>query len=149
MKMLSKYLFGVLFSVSCTHAFAQINDTRQKLYASLPSVININKNLLDNLLSNRAGEEVSTVFSADFTFEGTVISNITKYNTMHTVMLRSVENPESIFQITKIPSKENTFSYYGRILNNNAADGYEIKNNNGEYFLQKFETAKILDPCKL
>ncbi len=147
--MLSKYLFGVLFSVSCTQAFAQIKDTRQKLYAALPSTISINKNSLDNLLSNQTGKVVSTVLSADFTFEGTVISNITKYNTMHTVMLRSVENPESIFQITKVPNKENTFSYYGRILNNNAADGYEIKNNNGEYFLQKFETAKILDPCKL
>ena len=147
--MLSKYLFGVLFSVSCTHSFAQTNDTRPNLYAAYPSTISINKISLDNILSNKPGTVVSMPLTANFTFEGTVISNITKYNNMHTVMLRSVQNAQSIFQITKIENKENTVSYFGRILNSNAADGYEIKNNNGEYFLQKFETAKILEPCKL
>ena len=150
MKKLSKYLFGVLFSLAGTHfSFAQVNDTKAKLYSAYPSIISINKNSLDNLLFNKTGETVSISFAEGFTFEGTVISNITKYNNMHTVMLRSLKNKESIFQITKNESKENTFSYTGRILNSNAADGYEIKYNNGEYFLQKFETAKILEPCKL
>ncbi len=146
--MLSKYLFVVLLSVICTHSFAQVNDTRPSLYAAQPSTINIEKNSLDNILSNKPGTLVSIPLTADFTFEGTVISNITKYNTMHTVMLRSVQNPQSVFQITKIENKEKAATYTGRILNNNVADGYEIKNNNGEYFLQKFETAKILETCK-
>jgi hypothetical protein len=149
MKMLSKYLFSVLFSLICTHSFAQTTDSRPALYAAYPSSISINKTSLDNLLTNETGKVVSMPLSAGFTFEGTVISNVTKYNSMHTVMVRSVEHAESIFQITKTENKENVISYSGRIFNKNAADGYEIKNNNGEYSLQKFETAKILDPCKL
>ncbi len=149
MKMLSKYLFGVLFSVLCTHSFAQTNDTRPALYGAYPSTISIDKILFDQLLSNETGTVVSLPLTADFNFEGTVISNITKYNNMHTVMLRSVSNAESIFQITRILNEENKFLYAGRIINKNAADGYEIKNTDGAYFLQKFETLKMLDPCKL
>lgn len=148
MKMLSKYLFGVLLSLLCTHSFAQTNDTRPKLYAAYPSTISIDKVSIETLLSNTPGTLVSMPLTADFTFEGVVFSNTTKYNNMHTVMLRSVQNPQSVFQVTKIENKEKVISYSGRILNNNAADGYEIKYNNGEYFLQKFETAKILETCK-
>ena len=149
MKTLNKYLFLVFFSAICTSSFAQINDARPKLYAAFPSTINITKTSFDDVLKNTSGSTVSVAISPDFIFTGTVISNITKYNAMQTVVLRSTENPESVFQITKIENKENIISYSGRILNNNAADGYEIKNNNGEYFLQKFETAKLLQPCKL
>lgn len=144
----SKYLFVVLLSLFCTHTFAQTNDTRPKLYAAYPSTIAIDAISLDKLLSNKQGTLVSIPFTEEFTFEGIVFSNITKYNAMHTVMLRSVQNPQSVLQVTKIENKEKMVSYSGRLLNNNAADGYLIKNNNGEYFLQKFETAKILETCK-
>ena len=141
-------MLAVLLSVASTASFAQITDRRASLYSSLPQTINIDKNIFGNVLDATEGKEISLHLSDDFIFKGTVISNFTKYNNLHTVMVRSNENATSILQITLIQN-DNNISYSGRILNNNASDGYEIKNNNGTYFLQKFETLKILDPCKL
>ena len=148
MKKHSKIFLALLFSVTAVTSFAQMTDKRQRLYSSLPESIDIDKNIFINVLDEPVGKEVSLLLSTGFIFKGTVLSNFTKYNTIHTVMVRSAENPESIFQVTVIQS-ENNISYTGRIINKNAADGYEIKNNNGAYSLRKFESLNILDPCKL
>ena len=141
-------MLAVLFSVASIASFAQINDVRPNLYADRPQSINVDKNIFTSVLDVAEGNEVSVPLSSDFIFTGKVIGNFTKYNDLHTVMVRSNENETSILQITAIKN-DNTVSYSGRIINSKAADGYEIKNNNGVYSLQKFETIKILDPCKL
>lgn len=148
MKILSKFLVAVLFFLSCTTTFAQNTDTRPKLYSTLPSVIDIDKLSLDNMLQNNVGAKISMPLSTIFNFKGTVFSNTLKYNNMQTVLLRSDDDKESIFQITKVNTGDNTYTYTGRILNPNVADGYEIKSKNGDYYLQKFETSKIMEPCK-
>ena len=148
MKKPSKLSVAVFLSIVSVTGFAQSKDTRQKLYTAQPQNINIDKNSFTNMLQTSVGSHISLPISTGFTFEGTVISNFTKYGKLQTIIIQSSENKASIFQITKILEENNT-SYTGRIINNNAADGYEIKNNNGQYFLQKFETQKILDPCKL
>ena len=141
-------MLAVLLSVSSLASFAQMNDRRTQLYSSRPQSINIDKSIFGNVLDAVEGKEISIHLSEDFTFNGTVISNQKKYNSLHTVMVRSNENATSIMQITLI-KENNNISYSGRIINSNAADGYELKNNNGAYSLQKFETLKLLDPCKL
>ena len=141
-------MLAVLLSVSSLASFAQMNDRRPQLYLSRPQSINIDKSIFGNVLDAVEGKEISIHLSEDFTFNGTVISNQKKYNSLHTVMVRSNENATSIMQITLI-KENNNISYSGRIINSNAADGYELKNNNGAYSLQKFETLKLLDPCKL
>ena len=149
MKKYSKTLLAVLLSASSIASFAQMNDRRPQLYSSRAQSINIDKNIFGNVLDAAEGKEISVRLSDDFTFNGTVISNLKRYNNnLHTVMVRSNENATSILQITLI-QENNNISYTGRIINSNAADGYEIKNNNGIYSLQKFETLKILDPRKL
>lgn len=148
MKKYSKTLLAVLFSVASIASFAQMNDVRPKLYAGRPQSIDVDKNIFASVLNVTEGNAVSVPLSTNFTFTGKVIGNFTKYNNLHTVMVRSDDNETSILQITAIKN-ENTVSYSGRILNSKAADGYEIKNNNGIYSLQKFETLKLLDPCKL
>ncbi len=148
MKKYSKSLLAVLLSITTIAGVAQNTDRRAKLYATLPQTITVDKNIFASVLDVTEGKEVSVPLSSEFTFTGKVIGNFTKYNNMHTVMVRSNDNQTSILQITAFPN-DNNISYTGRIINSNAADGYEIKNNNGIYTLQKFETLKILDPCKL
>lgn len=148
MKKYSKTLLAVLLSTASIAGYSQVNDVRPKLYASLPQSINIDQTKFENALSSAEGKEITLQLSPEFTFTGTVMSNFTKYNNLHTVMVRSNENATSILQITLVQNDNNS-SYVGRIINSNAADGFEIKNNNGVYSLQKFETLKLLDPCKL
>ena len=141
-------MLAVLFSIASIASFAQMHDVRPNIYADRPQSIDVDKSIFGNVLDAVEGKEISIHLSEDFTFNGTVISNQKKYNSLHTVMVRSNENATSIMQITLI-KENNNISYSGRIINSNAADGYELKNNNGAYSLQKFETLKLLDPCKL
>lgn len=141
-------MLAVLLSITSIAGYSQVTDVRPKLYASLPQTINIDQTKFERALTSEAGKEITLLLSPEFTFTGTVISNFTKYNNLHTVMLRSNENANSILQITLV-ADNNNLTYAGRIINSNAADGFEIKNNNGIYSLQKFETKKLLDPCNL
>ncbi len=148
MKNYSKFLLAVMCAVFTTTSYAQQIDTRQKLYATLPETINVDKELFTSVLEAPIGKEVSLQFSNGFNFTGTVLSNFTKYGNMHTVMVRSNENTPVVFQVTGVQT-EKGISYSGRIISSTSADGFEIKNDNGTYSLQKFETLKVLDPCNL
>ncbi len=146
MKTPKKIMLIVLCSILTATSFAQ---TKQKLYAEYPETISLSKTIITDAFSYNTGTAVSISLSSNFKFAGTVISNQQKYDNLQTIMIRSSENNESIFQISKITNKDKSISYAGLIINNNAADGYIIKNNNGIYSLQKFESGKILEPCKL
>ncbi len=139
----------VLCSIITATSFAQTSDTKQKLYAEYPETISLSKTIITDAFTYNTGTAVSLSLSSNFKFAGTVISNQQKYDNLQTIMIRSSDNNESIFQISKITNKDKSISYAGLIINNNAADGYIIKNNNGIYSLQKFESGKILEPCKL
>ncbi len=146
MKTPKKIMLIVLCSILTATSFAQ---TKQKLYAEYPETISLSKTIITDAFSYNTGTAVSISLSSNFKFAGTVISNQQKYDNLQTIMIRSSENNESVFQISKITNKDKSISYAGLIINNNAADGYIIKNNNGIYSLQKFESGKILEPCKL
>jgi hypothetical protein len=146
MKTPKKIMLIVLCSILTATSFAQ---TKQKLFAEYPEKISLSKTIITDAFSYNTGTAVSISLSSNFKFAGTVVSNQQKYDNLQTIMIRSSENYESIFQISKITNKDKSVSYSGLIINNNAADGYIIKNNNGIYSLQKFESDKILEPCKL
>jgi hypothetical protein len=146
MKTPKKIMLIVLCSILTATSFAQ---TKQKLYAEYPETISLSKTIITDAFSHNTGTAFSISLSSNFKFSGTVISNQQKYDNLQMIMIRSSENNESIFQISKITNKDKSISYAGLIINNNAADGYIIKNNNGIYSLQKFESGKILEPCKL
>jgi hypothetical protein len=146
MKLLNKSTLIVLCTILSTISFAQ---TKPTLFSAYPETISLSKTLITDAFSYDTGTSVSINLSSSFKFAGTVISNQQKYDNLQTIMIRSSENNQSVFQISKITNKDNSISYAGLIINQDAADGYVIKNNNGIYSLQKFESGKILEPCKL
>jgi hypothetical protein len=149
MKTLNKITLILLSSIFSATSFAQTSAVKQKIYAAFPESFSIDEAFMVDAFSNKSGNTVSLNLADNFHFNGTVIVNQMKYDNLQTIMIRSSENNESIFQISKITNNDKTITYTGRIINNNAADGYVIKNNNGIYSLQKFETDKILEHCKL
>jgi hypothetical protein len=146
MKLLNKTVLIVLCTILSATSFAQ---TKPTLFDAYPETISLSKTLITDAFSYNTGTAVSINISSNFKFAGTVISNQQKYDNLQTIMIRSSENSLSVFQISKITNKDNSISYAGLIINQDAADGYVIKNNNGIYSLQKFESGKILEPCKL
>jgi hypothetical protein len=148
MKLLNKGMLVVLFSLIATTSFAQTIQSKQNIFAAYPQNIAIDNVVLSNSISFTKGSTVTLNLSNEFQFTGTVFFNEKIYDNLQTVMIRALDNAKSVFEITKLTNKDNSFEYRGRIMNNDAADGYEIKNINGNYTLQKFETQKILEVCK-
>ena len=139
-------MLSVLLSFICAAVFAQ-SDTRPALFAAYPQTVPVTGATISHTLSYTTGETATITFSPQFSFTGKVIFNQQKYDNLKTVMLRS-EVDNTTFQLSRITNPDNSVVYAGRILNENSADGYLIKNDNGVYRLQKTESQKILEPCK-
>jgi hypothetical protein len=71
-----------------------------------------------------------------------------KYQNLQSVLIRSEQFENALLQVSKITNNDKSISYVGRIINQNALDGYEIKKDlANNYRLQKFETKSILQDC--
>lgn len=132
-------------------SFAQSTSAaKPKLFESLPASITISENLLQSFFSLSPNQETTLDFGQQFTFPCRVLSKQAKYSNLQTVIVKSPSFGNSIFQVSRIINEDNSISFSGRIMNEKAFDGYAIKRtDNGTYILEKFETDKILDPCKL
>jgi hypothetical protein len=142
-----KYLVTIatLFAIS-TKVLAQ--TSKPSYYANKPAEISISTSSLQEALQKQVGNIVAIQLSNDFVFNGTVVRNQQRGTNVQTVHIKSAEFPGNMLMINKISNEDNTRTIYtGRILNANAADGYEIKNTNGAYKLEKFATADILADC--
>jgi hypothetical protein len=71
-----------------------------------------------------------------------------KYADLQTMVIKSEQYPNTLFQLSKISNKDNSISYVGRIMNNEAMEVYEIKSYLADnYSLQKIDLDKILQDC--
>ena len=144
-------LIGLLFALlSVTTTNAQDNGgTKPKLYANFPDKITCPDLELSKAFVTTDKQIISLSFSDHFIFNGIVTSNITKYNNLQTIIIRSAETDNVIFSLSKIINADNSITYVGRIINTKYADGYELKKDaQNNYQLIKFETDKILEECK-
>lgn len=137
----------------CTYATTNAqsnNQAKPKLFAAFPSVLNIQENSLERIFEHTAGRLTVLDFGNNLIIPCTIIRNDVKYDNLQTVIIRASAFDNAMIQVSKILNEDKTISYTGRIINERAADGFEIrKNSNGSYQLQKFETDKILEGCFL
>ena len=138
----------------CTYAGAAAQQSTQgakpKLFASYPSTLTISESCLQNIFHLAAGETTTIDFGNNLLFPCKILRNDVKYSNMQTMIIRSTVFDNAMFQVTKITNADQSISYKGRILNERAADGFEIKRAaGGSYQLQKFETDKVLEGCFL
>lgn len=137
----------------CTYAGAaaqQSPEVKPKLFSSYPSTLNISESCLQNIFNLATGESAIIDFGNSLLFPCKVLRNEIKYSNMQTVIIRSTAFDNAMFQITKITNTDQSISYKGRIINERAADGFEIKKSaGGSYQLQKFDTDKVLEGCFL
>jgi hypothetical protein len=149
MKMFSKMLLSTLLTLISVACFAQKIDPRQKLFAAYPETVSLDRSLMSNAFTYKKDAVVTFQFSSAFTFKGTVISSEKRYDNLEIMIIRSAEDNNSLFQLSKITNEDKSISFSGRILNSASADGYVIKNTSGSYSLQKIQSQRILEPCNL
>lgn len=91
------------------------------------------------------GGKVKLTFG-DFAFNGIITSSIKRYDNLYTVIVKSPGLGNAILSISKRINDDKTITYVGRIINNNYADGYELKReNNGSYAMQKIKTDALIE----
>lgn len=147
-----KYLvpLAVLVLFTCTAVNAQNNNAAKPLlFKNFPDKITFANSELDKAFSSSISQQANVYFTTNFSFNGTVVSNITKYGNMQTVLIQSKDFADAILSITKITSANGQTAFKGRIVNAKYADGYELKKDTaGNYQLIKFKTDKLLQDCK-
>jgi hypothetical protein len=149
MKHLAPYALLLLFVIISLTGFSQNNNTaKPKQFNNFPNVINCSEATLSNIFNSAAGQHIDLSFSDNFSFSGSVTSNVVKYSNLQTAVVRSPYFNNSIFSVSRIINADRTVSYLGRIINKNYFDGYELKRNaDGNYQLVKMETDRVIQDC--
>lgn len=149
MKPLTKLMLVLLLCLAAAAGFSQTLSTpKQKIFANYPNTINCSASEFSNAFNATEGQHIILAFSDNFKFAGTVISNVVKYSNLQSITIKSDESANTIFHLSRQINQDNTISFVGRILNSNAADGYEIKRDiAGNYKFEKLDAEKVLQDC--
>jgi hypothetical protein len=146
MKSLSKTLLVLLLSLTTAVSFSQNKNPR--VFSQFPDVINCTDTQLSNAFTAKEGETITLSFSNNFIITGKVISNLQKYANLQSMTIQVPAYANAVFHLSKQTLEDRSTTYVGRILSNEAADGYEIKRDaGGNYKLRKIEEQKLRQLC--
>ncbi len=151
MKPLSKCKLILLLCCINAAAFSQATQpVKQNIFAGFPNTINCSATEFANAFNAAEGQHIVLAFSDNFKFAGTVISNVVKYSNLQSITLKSDDSDNTIFHLSKQINGDNSISFVGRIMNANAADGYQIKKDmTGNYKFEKINAELVLQECNL
>jgi hypothetical protein len=150
MKRYAPYALSLLLSFIVTTGFCQNNNPKPKQFSNFPETINCTEAELSKVFNALPGQSISLSFSNNFTFAGTVKSNIAKYANLQSAIIESPDYSNTIFHVSKAINADGTIAYIGRIINKNYFDGFQLKKNaSGIYQLRKIETDRIIQDCNL
>lgn len=139
----------LLLFISLTGLSQNNNTPKPKQFSNFPDIINCTESELSNIFSSSVGQNINLSFSDNFSFAGSVTSNVVKYSNLQTAIVKSPAFNNTIFSVSKIINKDNSISYLGRIINKEYFDGYELKRNTaGNYQLVKMETDQVIQDCR-
>ncbi len=150
MKRYAPYALSLLLSFIATTGFCQNNNPKPKQFNNFPEVINCSEQELSKVFTALPGQTISLSFSNNFTFAGTVKSNIAKYANLQSAVIESPDYSNTIFHVSKVINTDGSIGYIGRIINKSYFDGFELKKNaSGIYQLKKVETDRVIQDCNL
>lgn len=148
MKNYAPYALSLLLCVISITGFSQKITPKPAEFSRFPTVIDCNQSELSKIFTSQVGQLISVSFAGNFTFSGTVTSNMVKYANLQSAIVKSPDYSNTIFSVSKITNDDGTISYTGRIINKNFFDGFELKKNlAGNYQLIKIETDKVIQDC--
>ena len=136
----------LLLCLTTAVSFSQVG--KPEVFAQYPETINISKSQLSQALTVAEGANVTLNFSSDLIITGRVVANVQKFDNLQSMVIKSEAFANALFHLSKVTNKDNSISYVGRILSEDALDGYEIKAEaSGIYQLKKIQLETIYQPC--
>jgi hypothetical protein len=148
MKPYATYALSLFLSLTVMTGFGQANNPKPKQFNNFPQTINCSEQELSKVFTTSPGQTISLSFSDNFTFSGTVKSNLVKYANLQSAVVASPDYSNTIFHVSKITNPDGSISYVGTIINKDFFDGFELKKNtSGNYQLIKTETDRVIQDC--
>ena len=143
MKNLKAFVGVILLIIINTNIFAQEqrvlapepDRNKPKLFADLPEKINVNKTDLETVFNSPAGSSSRVV--GNTLFNGTVVSKSNINDGSAKTIIINLAQRQGAHLILTQRMKDGKVSYFGRIISKNNSDAYEIREENGQYILEK------------
>lgn len=145
---------NILFKIFCLVGFTAIANSgnaqssralRPDLFGGFSQKMATPVSELDKAFTAKVGTPVALKLNDQFSFSGIVSSSITKFNNLSTVIIKSAALHNALLCISKRINDDNTVTYVGRIINEQYADGYELKKDvQGNYSFNKIRTADLI-----
>jgi len=122
-----------------------LTSHRQNYFNKYAEKLPTTVNELDKAFTTPEGSKVKINFSG-FQFNGIVTSSIKRYDNLYSVIIKSPSLNNTLLAISKRINDDKTVTFVGRIINEQYADGYELrKENNGDYAISKIRTDAIIE----
>ncbi len=100
---------------------------------------------LDKAFNAKAGSSIQLNFASNFTFNGTVLSSVQRYGKLSSIIIKSLSLRNTLLSVSKRINDDNSVTYVGRIINEDYADGYELKKStDGNYAFHKIKTEDLI-----
>jgi hypothetical protein len=144
MKLL-QHSFVMLLLTLTTTAYCQ--TSKPTIFSGKPDKLICSETMLSDAFNVAEGQTVSLIFSDYTTFTGKVISNISKYSNLQSITIQLTEYGNAVLHLSKQINADNTVNYVGRIMQQDASDGYLIEKISNDYSFKKINTEKILELC--
>lgn len=113
---------------------------KTKLFQAIPENVPVSLDNITTLFQSAVGTAVGINLSEELTFrfEGTVVSQVSKYNnTIESVVVRSSNYAGARLSLSRITAADGSIAYTGRIVSMQHGDLFELKQTNNQFTLVK------------
>ncbi|MEO9143996.1 MAG: hypothetical protein ABI237_00430 [Ginsengibacter sp.] len=134
----------VMFSYSSTQAQI-LTSNRQNYFGKYAEKLPTAVTELEKAFSTPEGAKIKINFS-DFSFNGIVTSSIKRYDNLYSVLVKAPGLDNTLLALSKRINDDKTITYIGRIINENYADGFELREGkDGTYAMNKIKTDAMIE----
>lgn len=146
MKIITKMMMLCVIVFSSYASMAQVlTSNRQNYFSKYSQKLPTVESELEKAFQVPEGDKVKINF-ADFSFNGIIISSVKRYDNLYSVLVKAPGLDNTMLAISKIINPDKSVSYIGRIINQNYADGFELrKENDGSYAMNKIRTDALIE----
>lgn len=146
MKIICKMIALCIIVLSSSSSMSQVlTSNRQNYFGKYSEKLPTAVSELDKAFNTAEGSKVKINF-ADFSFNGIVTSNVKRFDSLSSVLVKSPDLDNTILAISKRINPDKSISYIGRIINQKYADGFELrKNTDGNYAMNKIRTDALIE----
>jgi hypothetical protein len=149
MKQINAAILLLLMIALSTVVFSQDSNRKFNDPKVLSADFPVKQELMLKLVQLNKGDDISIKLTESFTLNAVVVDKIKKFGNLETIVMRSNEFPQCLFQISIYTLKNNTINFSGRLLNIGENSFLLKKDKLDQYHFEKINNNAILQDCSM